>query len=178
VYKKLLLFFIVLPMVELVLLTLVSYYTSVWTTILFIIGTGILGSWLAHTQGWSTYRRIRQELAQGHMPTAALVDGILILIAGILLISPGVLTDLVGIVLMVPATRRLCRAALIAWFSRHFQLRSFLPVGGGGGSGPPFDSTVVDSYGTDASRSAAGAKPQAGNDRSFDPRPPRITSSE
>jgi UPF0716 protein FxsA len=143
VINKLLIFFIVLPMVELVLLTILSHYTSITTTILFIIGTGILGTWLAHSQGWSTYRRIQQELAQGRMPTDSLIDGVLILIAGILLISPGVLTDVVGIILMLPPSRVFFRRWLVAWFKRNFQVQSFVP------RSQTVDRDVVDSYATE-----------------------------
>jgi len=141
--QKLLLFFTVLPLVELTLLTILSHYTSIWTTILFIIGTGILGTWLANTQGLSTYRRIQQELSQGRMPTDSLIDGVLILMAGVLLITPGVLTDLVGILLMIPPTRTLVRRWLIAWFQRSFKIQSFAP-------GPRAAGDVVDSYATEA----------------------------
>jgi UPF0716 protein FxsA len=145
VINKLLVFFVVLPLVELCLVLLVSQYVlGWWGTLLFVIGTGLLGAWLARTQGLSTYRRIQQELSQGRMPTDSLIDGALILLAGVLLITPGVLTDLVGILLMIPPTRFLCRRWLIAWFKRHFKIQTLVP-------GPrPSGDGVVDSYATES----------------------------
>ena len=143
--NKLLVFFIVLPLVELCLVLLLGQYIGIAWTILFIIGTGILGTWLARTQGLSTYRRIQQELSQGRMPTDSLIDGALILVAGLLLITPGVLTDLVGILLMIPPTRVFFRRQLIAWFQRHFKIQTLSNAGPrASGDG------VVDSYATES----------------------------
>jgi UPF0716 protein FxsA len=148
VINKLLLLFIVLPLVEMTLLVFLGSQFGFWTTLLFIILTGVIGTWLAHSQGWSTYRRIQQELAQGKMPTDALIDGVLILAAGIMLLSPGVITDLLGIVLMIPPSRALCRRGLINWFKRHFRVQT-LPAGPRADSERPFDPNVVDSYGSE-----------------------------
>lgn len=142
--NKLLIFFIVLPLVELCLVLLLGQYIGIPWTIVFIVGTGILGTWLARTQGLSTYRRIQQELSQGRMPTAALIDGALILLAGLLLITPGVLTDLVGILLMIPPTRVLFRRQLIAWFQRNFKIQTLSAGPRSSGDG------VVDSYATES----------------------------
>lgn len=132
------------PLVELVLLTVLSYYTSLWTTILFILVTGLLGIWLAHTQGLSTYRRIQTELDAGRMPTLALLDGVLIFIAGVLMIAPGVLTDILGILLMFPPTRFIFRRWLILWFVKKFKLHKLHPAP------KTEDDGVVDSYATDS----------------------------
>lgn len=141
--NKLLILFVVLPLVELCLVLLLGQYLGVAWTLVFIIGTGILGTWLARTQGISTYQRIQQELSQGRMPTDSLIDGALILLAGILLISPGVLTDLVGILLMIPPTRILFRRWLIAWFKRNFKIQTLVTGPRASGDG------VVDSYATE-----------------------------
>ena len=140
--NKLLIFFVVLPLVELCLVLLLGQYLGIAWTLVFIIGTGILGTWLARTQGLSTYQRIQQQLSQGRMPTDSLIDGALILLAGVLLITPGVLTDLVGILLMIPPSRILFRRWLIAWFKRNFKIQTLV-------SGPrPSGDGVVDSYAT------------------------------
>ncbi len=154
--KKLLLFFVALPLVELCLMLLLSHYVlGVTGTILFIIGTGILGTWLANTQGVSTYRRIQEELRQGRMPTNSLIDGVLILVAGVLLISPGVITDLTGIFLMFPPSRALFRRAMIAWFQRHFKIQA-LPSG----FSRREDSNVVDSFATETKPSSTSQQPR------------------
>jgi UPF0716 protein FxsA len=146
VINKLLILFVVLPLVELCLVLLLSQHVlGRWGTLLFVLGTGLLGAWLARTQGVRTYRRIQQELSQGRMPTDSLIDGALILLAGILLITPGVLTDLVGILLMIPPTRILFRRSLIAWFQRNFKIKTMV-------AGPrPAGDGVVDSYATETS---------------------------
>lgn len=151
--NKLLIFFIVLPLVELCLVLLLGQYLGIAWTIVFIIGTGILGTWLARTQGLSTYRRIQQELSQGRMPTDSLIDGALILVAGLLLITPGVLTDLVGIMLMIPPSRALFRRQLMAWFQRNFKIQTLTT----GGPRPSGDG-VVDSYATESSGGPAESR--------------------
>jgi UPF0716 protein FxsA len=143
VINKLLIFFVVLPLVELCLVLLLGQYLGVAWTLAFIIGTGILGTWLARTQGLSTYQRIQRELSQGRMPTDSLIDGALILLAGLLLITPGVLTDLAGILLMIPPTRILCRRWLIAWFKRNFKIQTLVTSNRASSDG------VVDSYATE-----------------------------
>lgn len=144
VINKLLVIFVVLPLVELCLVLLLGNYIGIPWTILFIVGTGLLGAYLAHTQGLSTYRRIQQELSQGRMPTDSLIDGVLILVAGLMLITPGVLTDLAGILLMVPPTRAFFRRALIGWFQRHFKIHTLTSGPRSSGDG------VVDSYATES----------------------------
>jgi UPF0716 protein FxsA len=141
--NKLLIFFVVLPLVELCLVLLLGNCIGIAWTLLFIIGTGLLGAWLANTQGVSVYRRIQNELSQGRMPTDSLIDAVLILIAGVLLIMPGVLTDIVGIVLMIPPSRALVRRGLIAWFKRHFKIQTLTTVS------PMGSGDVIDSVATE-----------------------------
>jgi UPF0716 protein FxsA len=143
VTQYLLLLFVLLPLIELALLTALAQYTSLSTAILFIILTGLLGTWLARSQGLRAYQRIQVELQAGRMPTEALLDGLLILLAGVLLIAPGVLTDLLGILLMLPPSRVLLRAWAMARFGKHFQVRTYVPTE----SVNPSD--VVDTYATE-----------------------------
>lgn len=143
--NKLLLFFVAVPLVELCLMVLLSYYITLPGTIVFILGTGVLGAWLANTQGLSVYRRIQEEVSQGRMPTDSLLDGVLILLAGLLLITPGVLTDLTGIALMIPFSRGFCRRWLVGWFQRHFKIKTVIPAS------RPAPDGVVDSYATEGS---------------------------
>ena len=74
-----------------------------------IIGTGIVGASLARQQGISTLARLRNDLDAGQLPAEPIVDGVLILLAAAVLITPGVLTDFVGFLCLVPACRRLKR---------------------------------------------------------------------
>ena len=93
---SLLLLFIVVPAVELALLIEVGTRIGTPATIAIIVGTGIVGAALAKQQGLRTLQKIQGELETGALPTGALVDGVIILIAGTLLITPGLLTDVYG----------------------------------------------------------------------------------
>jgi len=128
---RLLLLFTLLPLVELTLLVWLSAHTDWRLTMLFVIGTGVLGAWLIRSQGWRAWRRIRDELARGQMPTDSIQDGLLILIAGLLLITPGVLTDVVGVLLLVPPLRRFIRTWLKSRWQGRLQVYSFRGPGRG-----------------------------------------------
>jgi UPF0716 protein FxsA len=104
-FRTFLLAFTIIPLIELFLLIKIGSYIGVWNTILIVLITGLSGAWLAHQQGLSVLNRIRSTLSMGRMPADELIDGVMILIAGILLITPGILTDLTGIFLLIPAIR-------------------------------------------------------------------------
>ena len=101
----LLLLFVVLPAVELVLLIEVGKAIGTLQTLGLIVATGIIGAALARHQGMSVLSRLRGEVGAGRLPADALMDGVLILVAGAFLVTPGVLTDAVGFLLLIPLTR-------------------------------------------------------------------------
>ncbi len=103
---RLLLLFISLPLVELVLLLYLAAHTGFVFTLGLVIFTGVLGAWLARREGLQCWIRVQNEIAQGQLPADSLLDGLIILVAGALLITPGVLTDLTGFALLVPPLRR------------------------------------------------------------------------
>jgi len=105
VFSRLLALFIILPLIELALLIELGGIVGVWPTIALVLGTGAVGAALARSQGARVLREIRAELAMGRMPAARMLDGLMILIGGILLLSPGVLSDLLGIALLFPPSR-------------------------------------------------------------------------
>ena len=109
---KLLLLFILVPATELALLIEVGSRIGTATTLLLIVATGVLGASLASRQGLGVLRQIERETAAGRMPGGAIVDGVLILVAGLVLMTPGFLTDVVGFLCLVPATRRVIRRAV------------------------------------------------------------------
>ena len=115
---RLLLLFIVVPVVELILLIEIGQRVGTLATIGLIMGTGIVGASLARQQGLSTLARLRKDLDEGRLPAETLVDGVLILIAAAVLITPGVLTDLFGFLCLVPACRRLLTGNLKRRFER------------------------------------------------------------
>lgn len=115
---RLLLLFIGVPVVELALLIEIGQRIGTGATIVLIMGTGILGASLARQQGLSTLARVRRDLDQTRLPAEPIVDGVLILLAAAVLITPGVLTDLVGFLCLVPACRRLLKRFLKQRFER------------------------------------------------------------
>lgn len=104
-FGKVLFLFIVLPFIELYLLLKLAAATSAAFTFATIIGTGLLGAFLAKQQGQRVYRSIQTELSQGRLPGDNMLHGLCVLIGGILLLTPGILSDLTGILLLLPFTR-------------------------------------------------------------------------
>src|SRR3954470_2764830 len=113
---------IVLPLTEIFILVQIGYATSAWVPIAIVLVTGVVGSALARAQGLKVANRIREEMAAGHMPADAVIDGFLVLLAGILFVLPGVLTDVVGIALLFPPSRQLVKRGVAAWFKRNVEL--------------------------------------------------------
>ena len=113
---RLLLLFIITPIVEMALLIELGKHFGTWHTIGLIVITGIIGASLAKNQGLAVYRNIQQSLYMGELPHNHLIEGLLIFIGGALLITPGILTDGVGFLLVLPPTRRLFRERVTAYF--------------------------------------------------------------
>jgi UPF0716 protein FxsA len=105
-FGTLILAFIAIPLVELVLLLRVGGTIGVMRTIALVMVTGVVGAALARRQGAQVLRLIRNDLAEGRMPAPHMLDGAMILAAGLLLITPGLITDAAGLLLLVPAVRR------------------------------------------------------------------------
>ena len=95
-FVRLLILFTVVPLIELALLIKLGNLIGLWPTISIVIVTGVLGAALARNQGMRTVGAIRAELAQGRAPTESLLNGLLILVGGVVLLTPGLLTDLLG----------------------------------------------------------------------------------
>ena len=113
----LLLAFCVVPLVELWLLIRIGSVVGAGSTILLVLITGVLGSILARSQGFRVLIQVQEALNKGQLPTEALFDGAFILAGGILLLTPGFLTDSVGFCFLLPPTR----AALKAYFKQRIQ---------------------------------------------------------
>ena len=110
----LILLFTVVPIIELSLLIKVGQYIGVIYTLAIVIITGVVGAFLAKLQGLLTLRRIQDDINQGIMPADKLFDGVLILCSGLLLLTPGFITDLIGFMGLIPVTRKLIKR----WLSR------------------------------------------------------------
>ena len=111
-FLRLLLLLTLVPLMELIILLRLAEYLSWPWTIALIIVTGALGALLARREGLKALERIRADLTAGRAPTGAVVDGALILAAGLVLITPGVLTDACGFALLVPSIRGWVRRRL------------------------------------------------------------------
>ena len=119
---KLLLLFIIVPLVELAILVYLGIFIGTWyTPILIVVVTGFMGALLARSQGIATLARIRSSLEQGLIPSDELFNGVLILIGGLVLLTPGILTDILGFALLVPPTRRAIGRLIRNWISRKLQ---------------------------------------------------------
>jgi UPF0716 protein FxsA len=121
VFVRLLLLFTVVPLVELALLIQLGRLIGLAPTIALVLLTGAVGAALARWQGLQTLRRVQTEMAEGRVPTGALVDGLLILVAGAVLLTPGLITDIVGFLLLIPPTRAAVRRAVVEAFRRRMQ---------------------------------------------------------
>jgi UPF0716 protein FxsA len=114
---------IVVPLVELFVFVQVAQWIGVLEALALLIAVSFLGVWVVKIQGVGVIRRIRQDFNARRVPAAGLVDGALLLVAGTLLFVPGFLTDLVGLILLVPFARAGVRNGLIGRWTR-----KYLPV--------------------------------------------------
>jgi UPF0716 protein FxsA len=118
VLPLLLLLFIVVPIAELAVIIQVGQEIGVWWTIALLVADAVLGSVLARSQGRAAWRRFNVAMQTGRVPAREVLDGALVLFGGALLLTPGFLTDLLGLVLLVPPTRALVRAVLVRRFAQ------------------------------------------------------------
>lgn len=122
-FSRLLLIFILVPFVEVMILIQVGKYLGFWPTLLLLFGLGTLGFLLVKSQGLSVIRRIREEVRAGRPPGDALLDALLIFSGGLLLITPGLLTDAAGLLLMLPTVRTRARRWLYLWIWHRLRTR-------------------------------------------------------
>lgn len=126
----LVLLFIVIPIVELYVIIQVGQLIGLWPTLALLLLDAILGSMLLRHQGRGAWRRFNEALAQGRFPGKEVADGLLIVIGGTLLLAPGFITDIFGLIFLIPPTRALVRALL-----KRFTIGRVAVVGLGG-AGP------------------------------------------
>ncbi len=120
---KLFLLFTCVTAVEVYLLLELAQLTSWWVTVATIFVPGLVGAWLARREGAKAWREVRRALALQREPTGAILDGVIVLVAAVLLITPGVLTDLTGLALLLPPVRRVTREYARARLSRAIDRR-------------------------------------------------------
>lgn len=122
--------FIVVPLVEIYVIIQVGQAVGPWWTILLLVADSLLGSWLIKREGSRAWQALRSALAGGRMPSKELADGALILVGGTLMLSPGFVLDVVGLLLILPFTRPLGRRVLAGLVVK----RLTVPFGGHGPS--------------------------------------------
>ena len=114
------LFFIVIPLLEVMLFITIGKYIGLWNTIIIIIITGIIGAILVKSQGITILNKALGEIKLNKIPIFSIFEGIAILIAGAFLLTPGFLTDTLGCILLIPKTRNL----IISYISTHLKKRT------------------------------------------------------
>ncbi|HEV8297680.1 MAG TPA: FxsA family protein [Acidimicrobiales bacterium] len=109
---------VVVPLTELYVIVQVWQEIGVLETLALLVVVSMVGGWVVRREGLGVIRRIQAQTTVGRVPTAELVDGAIIVVAGALLLAPGFITDIVGIVLLIPPIRILVRKGLIARYRR------------------------------------------------------------
>lgn len=135
-FRIVLITLLTIPVLELYLLVQAGGIIGVFPTVLLVLGTGVWGAYLFHTQGLATWIRLQNALARGELPTMELVEGPLVLVGGILLLTPGFLTDLVGLVCLLPQSRH--------WLAAYLLERDWLQEVIYGGRPPASTESVIE----------------------------------
>lgn len=125
-FFKLFLVFLIVPIIEIYLLIKVGQVIGGLQTVAALVLMSLLGAYLMRSQGGKVLARIRDELSQGRLPAAQLLDGALIFIGGVLLTTPGFFTDFIGIFFLVPATRAMIKAWLGHWLQSRISRGGFV----------------------------------------------------
>lgn len=119
-FSILFLLLIIVPIIEIYLLIQIGGLIGAWPTIFAVIFTAVVGAWLIRLQGFSTIARIRDTLNKGGLPAIEMLEGVVLLVAGAFLMTPGFFTDTVGFLCLIPALRRAAILRLIQnFFSPH-----------------------------------------------------------
>lgn len=120
-FARLLLLFILLPLADLVLIWMLLRW-DVAITVLWIITSGLIGAWYVRRQGIQVMDELKQTLNQNQLPTNLLVEGGIVLVAGGLLITPGLLTDFLGFSMLVKPSRRWYGRQILAWLKKKVKI--------------------------------------------------------
>lgn len=115
---KLFLLFTLLPLLDLWVLLQVGRAVGFWAALALVVATGFAGAWLAKAEGRRVLDGWRRALAEHRVPEEGILSGALVLAGGVLLVSPGVITDVIGLLLLFPPSRRVAAAALRRYLAR------------------------------------------------------------
>jgi UPF0716 protein FxsA len=128
-FLKLAVIFITIPLIELAVLVWLGTVLGFWPTIALVILTGIAGAALAKLAGVHVVLQIKREVLAGRMPVGHMLDGVLVLIGGLVLLTPGLLTDIFGFALLVPWSRRRVREVVRRRLERMVESRRVEIIG-------------------------------------------------
>ncbi len=175
--------FIVVPVVEIFLITQVASQIDWLPTIALVIGVSMVGAWLVKREGLSVINRVRNSLNAGKLPTNELADGAMIFFASALMLTPGFLTDFVGLALLIPPIRALLRPPVIAFFKKRIDVRTggltTVMFGGAGAPGAsrqenPFRTTRRPGFGREVFDVDADRAPVDADLTDITPEPPEL----
>ena len=128
-FKLLVLLFICIPLIEIYLLIQIGAQIGALPTLGLIVLTALIGAFLLRIQGLATLAKIRQSMDQGELPAGSLIEGLILLIAGVLLLTPGFFTDALGFVCLIPQARQwLVRILIQHFFVLHVRTRESQPI--------------------------------------------------
>jgi UPF0716 protein FxsA len=157
------LLFVALPIAELWILIRLGQAVGFWLTLAIVLGTGALGAALAKSQGMRVLREVQSEITAGRMPHRQVLDGMAVLVGGTLLLTPGFISDVAGLALLFPPTRRLIQTLARRWFARQIEKGtvqvSVIDWQPGGGPAEPRP------YGLDPSKEIRVPPPDGGSGR-------------
>lgn len=161
-FRFLVIAFIVVPIIEIYLIVQVDAAIGGWETLALLVLDSVIGAWLVRREGFSILAKVQTALGRGSLPTNELIDGMLVLFAGALMLTPGFLTDGLGFILLLPPTRAVVRNALKRRFAGRISV-------GGGSFGAPFGATFGGPGVTDVQWSDVPADPDDADDRDDPP---------
>ncbi len=152
-FAQLFLLFVLVPLADIILIVMLLR-TSWMVTLLITLVSGLIGAWYVRRQGTNVLQQMRQSLDRNQVPTEILIEGFLVLIAGALLITPGLITDIIGFSLLIKPCRSWYRKRFISWLKNKVQVRTY-PMGQSAREADVLDATVVGRR--------KGQQPQTGN---------------
>lgn len=135
--------FVAMPLLEIYVIVQVGQVIGAWWTILLLVADSAFGAWLVRREGARAWRALREAMGSGRMPARELADGALVLVGGTLMLTPGFVTDALGILMILPPTRPVFRRLLGTLVARRALLNVTRP-GPGPASGPVVRGEVVD----------------------------------
>ncbi len=134
------LIFIIMPLAEIAVLVKVGGLIGLWPTLAVVILTAMAGTWLLRLQGFQTWQRAQAALQRGEAPVAEVLDGMFLFAAALLMVTPGLITDTMGFLFLIPPVRHAVAKGLVSWAIRTGRLQVYPGADGsmsGGMGGRP-----------------------------------------